>query len=159
MYCSVQDVEGYYQNKEFDCTSYLSTDEILAHIVTQSVLIDMTIRKKYTLPIAADERDDLIFLKMINEWLVVGIVDDIIREKDPSQTLERSRDYGKDALEWLKKITDGDIILNSSEKESAIKFNNTDSEGNAVTKPFKVSDILGVGCVVNKENRTCNRCC
>ena len=155
MYCTVQDIEGYYQAKTFDCDSYVDTQEMDSHIKTQSVLINMVIKKKYTLPIT--DTDDQIFLKMLNEYLVIGIIDDIIREKDPTGTLERSRDYGKEGKSYLKMLAKGELVLDSSEKASVIKFNNVDSNGNDVEKEYKISDIEPIIRAYDRERHTVTR--
>ena len=138
MYCSVQDIEAYYNNVKFDCNGYVDGDECNSFISQDTALINAYIKKKYSLPIT--DASDLLILQMICEMLVVGKIDDIIREKDPSETLERDRNYRKNGLKMIQEILKGDLILDGTKKTSVIKFNNIDSEGNTVNKLYKIED-------------------
>lgn len=138
-YCTVQDLENYYLGKEFKCGSLLSNGKAEDFIASDSALIDATLKTRYTLPII--ETSALLILKMINEKMVVGTIDDIFREKDEEGKFNRGRDTRKEALDLLKKIKEGDLILDASGLASVIKFNNIDSNDDEVTKPFKISKI------------------
>ena len=152
MYCEITDIESYYQGKSFDCSSYVTSERINTFIITETAVINSTLRKRYSLPITNTE--DLLILKMICEKLVVGTVDDIIQEKDPEGNLERSRGYRKEAMDMLNKIAKGEMILNKTEKSSVIKFNNVDSEGNEVEKQIKVSEIEPSNTFLDSEHKT-----
>lgn len=151
-YCNVADIEAYYLNKTFKCDDYITNTQVETFIIQDSALIDATLRARYALPIT--DSDDLLILKMINEKMVVGTIDDIIREKTESGEFERSRGMRKEALDWLKKIKEGEILLNASGKASVIKFNNIDSEGNEVEKRFKDANIEPSIFAVDRERRT-----
>jgi hypothetical protein len=138
-YCTVNDVERYYLGTDFGATSAYVTDvEVGEFIDEEAAAMNLSLKKKYALPIT--DADDLTVLKSINAKLVVGIIDEIIREKDPEGKLERSRSFRKEAMDTLKAIETGDITLMTSGKGSPIKFNQTDSDGETVEKEFKLSD-------------------
>lgn len=151
-YCTVQDLEKYFLNKNFNPGDYLSTGKAEALIEEDATLIDSILRTKYVLPVTNTE--DLIILKVINEKLVVGTIDDIFREKTADGKFERGRDTRKDAMAQLKQIREGDLILNSTRRKSVMKFNNIDSDGNVVEKRFKTSNIEPSGALfVDREHR------
>lgn len=139
MYCTVQDIEGYYLNKSFKCGDYLTNGKADGFIIADAAIINAALRTRYTLPIT--NTDDLQILKQINEKMVVGTIDDIFREKNEDGTFERGRNTRKEALDMLKQIKEGDLILSSSGKTSAIKFNNINSDDQEVSPRFKDSNI------------------
>lgn len=138
-YCTVTDVKGYYLNKEFKCDDYLNNEEIEVHIVQDAAIIDAVLKTRYSLPIT--DQSDLRILKMINEKMVVGTIDDVFRERTEDDRFDRFRKTRKEALDWLKQIKKGELILDGTEKPSLLKFNNKDSDGNTVEKRFKDSNI------------------
>ena len=139
MYCTVQDLESYFLNRSFKCGDYLTNGKADAFILADTVIIDASLRVRYTLPIT--DTDDLILLKTLNEWMVVGTIDDIFREKKEDGSFERGRNTRKSALDMLKQIKNGDILLNSSSSTSVMKFNNVNSDGDEVEARFKESEI------------------
>jgi len=151
-YCTVSDVEGYYLNKVFRCDDYLKNAEIISFIIQDAAVIDSVLLTKYSLPIT--NQSDLLILKMINEKMVVGTIDDILREKTEDGKFNRQRDTRKEALDWLKKIQKGEMILNSAEKKSALVFNKLDGDGNEVEKRFKDKNIEPNNEVLDRERRT-----
>lgn len=138
-YCSVQDLESYYLNKSFKCGDYLTNGKAENFIASDTAIINASLRCRYSLPIK--NVDDLMLLKTINEKMVVGTIDDIFREKTTDGKFDRGRDTRKDALSMLLQIQEGDMVLNTGQTTSAIKFNNIDSCGNVVEKRFKDSNI------------------
>lgn len=138
-YCTIQDLENYYLGTEFKCGSLLSNGKANDFIASDAALIDAAIKVRYTLPI--NNTNALLILKMINEKMVVGTIDDIFREKDEEGKFERGRNTRKEALDLLKQIKDGDIILDAAGLDSVIKFNNLDSNGDEVLPRFKDSNI------------------
>lgn len=151
-YCTVTDIEAYYLNKDFKCESYCNSRRVESFIIQDAALIDAALKSRYALPIT--NTNDLLILKMINEKMVVGTVDDIFREKTESGEYERTRGMRKEALDMLKKIQDGDVVLNSTAKSSVMKFNNIDSQGNEVEKRFKDTNIEPVVTTLDREHRT-----
>jgi hypothetical protein len=139
MYCDVQDLESYFLNRSFKCGDYLTNGKASAFILADTAIINASLRNKYTLPIT--NQDDLLLLKTINEWMVVGTIDDIFREKSEDGSFERGRNMRKAALDMLKQIKNGDIVLNSTQTESVMKFNNVNSDGDVVKPRFKESEI------------------
>ena len=152
MYCTVADVENYFLNKKFLCEDYLNNQEIVAFITQETAVIDAVLKTRYSLPIT--DQDDLLILKMINEKLVAGTVDGILREKDEEGKFDRGRNLRKEGQSWLDKIIKGEIVLDSTEKDSVIKFNKKDSEGNDVEKRFKDSDIQPKSDLIDRERKT-----
>jgi len=138
-YCTIQDLEGYFLNKSFKSGDYLTNGKAESFIATDAAIINAAIRTRYTLPIR--NSNDLIILKSINERMVVGTIDDIFREKTEDGKFERGRNTRKEALDMLKQIKDGEIVLESTAKGSGIKFNNVNSDGNEVSSRFKESNI------------------
>lgn len=141
MYCTVTDIETYYLNKSFDNDEdqYVSNSDVDAFIAAESSMIDAILSMRYSLPIT--NTNDLRILKSICEKLVVGTVDDILRDRDNDGKFTRQRDTRKEANLWLDMIKDGKMRLNSTQKSSPIFFNKTDSNGNDVEKRFKDSNI------------------
>jgi hypothetical protein len=139
MYCDVQDLESYFLNRSFKCGDYLTNGKASAFILADTAIINASLRNKYTLPIT--NQDDLLLLKTINEWMVVGTIDDIFREKNDDGSFERGRNTRKTALDMLKDIREGKILLNSTSITSIIKFNNVNSDGDVVEHRFKESEI------------------
>lgn len=113
-----QDSEG--NNNNFDET------EVSKFIDEQTVIIDLTIGKKYQLPIT--DSKDLTYLKLVCDKLVVCQLDKALRAyatDDESQYVRR-RNYCKEAQEMINKIMNGEIPLNSNQKSfMAIKYNKT----------------------------------
>lgn len=102
----------------------ISEASVEQFIEEQSVIIDLLISKKYTLPIA--DSSDLTYLKLVCDKLVVCQIDKILRTfamNDESEFVRR-RNYCKEAQEMLDKILDGTITLNSIQKSFAgIRYN------------------------------------
>lgn len=138
-YCTVQDLEGYFLNKSFKCGDYLTNGKAEGFIIADAAIIDASLRVRYTLPIT--NVNDLQILKSINEKMAVGTIDDIFREKGDDGTFERGRNTRKEALDMLKQIKEGDLILESTGNTSPIKFNNTNSDEKEVVPRFKDSNI------------------
>jgi len=138
-YCTVQDLETYFLGKSFKCGDYLNNGVAKGFILEEAAVINSILKTRYTIPIT--DTDDLFLLKMINEKLVVGTIDDIFREKTEDGTFERGRNTRKEAMDLLKQIKDGEILLNSTSRSSVIKFNTVTSDGVNVEKKFKDSNI------------------
>lgn len=151
-YCTVEDIEAYYLNKEFKCNSYVSEKEVDSFIIQDTALINSYLNSRYVLPIK--NTDDLLILKAINEKLVVGTIDDIFREKTQDGDFQRTRGYRKEATELLTKIKNGEVLLLSTQKTAAMKFNNIDSNGNEVQKRFKDSQVEPTFTTLDRERRT-----
>lgn len=151
-YCTASDVESYYLNKKFSCSDYITNGEVNSFIIQDTALIDSVLKTRYSLPITG--QSDLLILKMINEGMVVGTVDDIVRERSEDDRFERSRNTRKEALAWLEKIKTGDVVLDGTEKDSPIFFNKFDSDGNIVEKRFKDSNIEPTNEILDRERRT-----
>lgn len=134
-YCTVQDLEAYYLNKNFKCGDYLTNGKAQSFINDDYALINSALKVRYSLPIT--DTNDLIILKVLNAKMVVGTIDDIFREKTDDGKFDRGRDTRKEALGILTQIKNGDMILDGSGVGSVITFNNKDSYGHKVHKRFK----------------------
>ncbi len=151
-YCTVQDLETYYLGKQFKCSDYLSNGKADLLISSNAALMDAMLKSKYSLPFT--DTNDLLILKMINEGLVVGVIDDIFREKTEDGKFERGRNTRKEAMDLLAKIVSGELELDGSATASAIKFNNLDSNGDEVEKRFKDSNIEPVTIINDRNTHT-----
>lgn len=138
-YCGVQDLEAYYLGKSFKCGDYMTNGKAESFIQMDAAIIDSALKVRYSLPII--NANDLLILKMLNEKMVVGTIDDIFREKTDDGKFDRGRDTRKEALAFLTQIKQGDLILDGSGLASVIKFNNKDSYGRTPHKRFKDANI------------------
>lgn len=138
-YCTYGNISMYFLNKSFTATDYITPSVLNDFISADEAIINATLKSRYKLPIT--ESNDLLLLKTINEKMVVGTIDDITREKTADGTFERGRNTRKEALDLLKQIKDGTIVLDGTQKDSVIKFNNVNSDGNEVSPRFKDSNI------------------
>lgn len=138
-YCTVQDLEAYFLNKSFKCGDYLTNGKADVFIQMDAALIDSALKVRYNLPIS--NTNDLLILKLINEKMVVGTIDDIFRERTEDGSFDRGRDTKKEAVGLLQQIKDGDLILDGSGLASVIKFNLKDTYGRTVKKRFKDANI------------------
>lgn len=138
-YCTVQDLESYYLNKNFKCGDYLTNGKAKDFIEDDSSLIDSALKVRYSLPII--NANDLRILKILNAKMVIGTIDDIFREKTDDGKFDRGRDTRKEALAFLTQIKNGDLVLDGSGIGSVMKFNNKDTYGHTVHKRFKDSNI------------------
>lgn len=138
-YCTVTDILAYYLGKTFNSSDYLTDTKVDALIAGDYSLINIKLKTRYSLPIT--DTNDLLFLKMINEMLTVGTIDDIFREKTEDGKFNRQRNTRKEALDLLESLVKGTLVLDGSIKDSVIKFNLIDSNGDEVEKRFKDSNI------------------
>lgn len=138
-YCTTEDLEQYYLGKSFNCGDYLTNGKADDFILSDAATIEASLKAKYSLPII--DTDDLRILKQINEKMVVGTIDDIFREKTEDGKFDRGRNTRKEAIDLLKQIKDGSLVLEGTEKTSALKFNKIDSDGDTVEPRFKDANI------------------
>ena len=124
------DVMSYYINLSLKDSEGNDNDiteaDVDRWIDEETIIIKLTIGKKYLLPIT--NTDDLTYLKLINEKLVVCKIDRIIRAAttDEEKEMMRRRDACKEAQEMLKKILSGEILLNADQKSfRAFNYNKT----------------------------------
>lgn len=151
-YCSKTNIEAYFMNKSFGASDYVTETEVETFIGQIAAMMDAKISSRYSLPIT--NAYDLLILKMINEYLVVAIIDDIFREKTEDGKFDRGRNTRKEGNDLLNKIVNGEMILNSTHKRSVIKFNSVDGNGDTVNKRFKDSYIEPTVTYVDRERRT-----
>lgn len=138
-YCTVGNIKAYYLNKTFDAGDYCSTANVEMFIDDDAAYIDSVLSVNYALPIV--DADDLKLLRSLNCKLVVGIIDDIFREKKKDEEFDRTRNMRKEALSILDNIKNGILKLNTSSKGSVIKFNSIRSDGETVSKRFLDDNI------------------
>lgn len=139
MYCTVEDLEAYFLNKSFKCGDYLTNGKAEDFIRDDAAIIDASLKVRYSLPIT--DTSDLRILRQINAKMVVGTIDDIFREKTEDGNFDRGRNTRREALDILKQIKEGSMLLDSAGTGSVIKFNTTNSDGDEVSSRFKESNI------------------
>ena len=129
-YTTNENILSYYNGLEYKDSegndNNVSDSEVDKFIEEQTVVIDLTIGKKYELPII--DSSDLTYLKLICDKLVVCQIDKILRAyaMDDESEFVRRRNYCKEAQEMIDKILDGDIPLNSNQKSfGGFKYNKT----------------------------------
>lgn len=129
-YTTSTDILKYFNGLEYADSAGVPTNISEANvdqfIDEQTVIIDLTISKKYVLPIA--DSSDLGYLKLVCDKLVVCQIDQTLRTYATDENVEflRKRNYCKEAQEMLKKIMDGEIPLNAAQKSfNAFAYNKT----------------------------------
>lgn len=118
-------LEGLYKDSEGNDNAITET-EAAKFINEQTAFIDLVIGKKYILPIT--NANDKIYLKLVNDHLVVCEIDKIFRTwaSDDESEFVRKRNSCKKAKEMLDKIMNGEIPLNATQKSfRAFKYNKT----------------------------------
>lgn len=127
-YTTVESVESHYLGAKFEASSDYLTDTIVGNFITeQSLVIDFAIKKKYTLPIT--DADDLTYLKLVCDKMVVCKIDKILRQNaaPDEEAFRRNRGYCKQAKEMLDKILNGEIELEAPQSSfKSIKYNKTE---------------------------------
>lgn len=104
----------------------ISEADVEQFISEQSTVIDLSIGKKYKLPLT--NADDLTYVKLVCDKLVVCQIDKILRtfSYDEESNMVRKRNYCKEAKEMLQAIIDGEIPLNALQKSyGGFKYNKT----------------------------------
>lgn len=128
-YTTAADIEGYFMGLDIaDSSDNFSTAQIDKDIEEMSLFIDMKLKKKYQLPFSDD--DDLTYLKLICEKLVVDKMDKILRITSDSEEkkYDRLRNLGKEARDMLESLLNGDIELNAIQNSfQPIKYNKTNN--------------------------------
>lgn len=129
-YTTANDILSYFNGLEYTdsegADNNITEAEAVKFIDEQSTVIDLTIGKKYELPIT--NAADLTYLKLVCDKLVVCQIDKILRAyaMDDEPQFVRKRNYCKEAQEMLKKIIDGEIPLNTDQKSFVgVKYNKT----------------------------------
>ena len=129
-YTTTNDILGYFNGLSYTDSegneNNISEPEVSKFIDEQTVIIDLTIGKKYSLPVT--NNDDLIYLKLVCDKLVVCQIDKILRTfaMDDESEFVRRRNYCKEAQEMLKAIIDDIVILNTQQKSfRAISYTKT----------------------------------
>jgi len=104
----------------------LSEADVDQFIAEQTVILNMKIAKKYTLPVT--DADDLTYLKIICDKMVVCQIDKTLRAyaMDDESQYVRKRNYCKEAQEMIEGIMDGSVPLNSTQKSFVgLRYNKT----------------------------------
>lgn len=129
-YTTSADILSYFNGLEYQDSegndNNFDEAEVSKFIDEQTVIIDLTIGKKYELPIT--DSNDLTYLKLVCDKLVVCQLDKALRAyaTDDESQFVRRRNYCKEAQEMMDKIMNGEIPLNSNQKSfMAIKYNKT----------------------------------
>lgn len=117
-YTTYTDVQNYFMGLDFTDSDYLKDATVATWIDEFSTKIDITIGRRYSLPIS--NSIDLVYLKQLCERLVVGQIDDLLRNNSDLEVNKkeflRKRNYTKKAESELERLFSGMIQLNSSPK-------------------------------------------
>jgi hypothetical protein len=115
-YTTAKNVQSYFMGVDFTTSDFITQADVKRWIEEDSINIDNSLRRKYTLPIS--NSNDLIFLKSLTEKFVVARIDSILRvsANEENSKFDRTRNYGKEAKETLKNLIDGVILLETSPK-------------------------------------------
>jgi phage gp36-like protein len=127
-YTTAADIQKYFNGLAYvdseGTDNNISEANVDQFIDEQSSIIDLTLSKKYTLPIS--DATDLNYLKIVCDKLVVCQIDKIMRTfaMDDEAQFMRRRNYCKEAQEMLDKLMSGEISLSATQKSfSALKYN------------------------------------
>jgi len=144
-YTTAADIEKYFNGIDYEDSegnpTNISEANVEQFIDEQTIVIDLTIGKKYILPIT--DSSDLTYLKLVCDRLVICQIDKTLRAyaTDDEPEFVRKRNYCKEAQEMLKKIMDGEIPLNTNQKSfSAFSYNKTTVYEDGCCKQEKVCD-------------------
>lgn len=137
-YTKIDDIQAYYQSFKFTANSLVTTRDVENFIVEQEAILDSILGKYYVVPIT--NTTDLLIIKNIVDKSVVHVIDGIIRKTDTEGKYVFSRNLGKEANSLLERIEKGDIKLNTTRRNSVMKFNNLDADGTEQTKHFKMKN-------------------
>jgi len=127
-YTATTYIRAYYMGLGVNSDYIIETD-IQRFIDESSIKINLTLKKKYTLPFT--DSDDLIYLKLICEKMVVCKIDKIMRANstEGEEKFNRNRGYCKEAEEMLNDLLNGKITLTSVQKSyRGIKYNTVEVE-------------------------------
>jgi len=127
-YTTVANIKSYYMGLDVDA-DYITTADITLFISESSVKIDLTLKKKYVLPFS--DADDLTYLKLVCDKMVVCKIDKIMRanKTEEEEKFSRDRGYCKEAKEMLDDLINGKIELTATQKSfKPMKYNATETE-------------------------------
>jgi len=128
-YTTTNDVRSYYMGIIED-SDYVTDTDITRFIAEQSTIIDLKLKKKYSLPFS--DSSDLAYLKIICEKMIVCKIDDIFRanlNEEENSKFRRSRRYCEEAEEMLNDILNGKIELNATQRSfKPMKYNSVEVE-------------------------------
>jgi hypothetical protein len=119
-YTTASDILNYFNGLTYTDSegtdNNISQTDVNQFIDEQSVIIDLMIAKKYTLPIT--NASDLTYLKLVCDKLVVCQLDKILRAyaMDDESQFVRKRNYCKEGKEMIEDIMDGTIPLSTVQK-------------------------------------------
>jgi hypothetical protein len=115
-YTKVDDIQGYYLGLDFSTSDIITYAKVKKWIEEASISIDISLRRKYTLPIT--DASDFTFLKLLTEKMVVGKIDPILRMSDDEEEKKfmRNRNYAKESRDELEGIMNGSLQLITSPK-------------------------------------------
>jgi hypothetical protein len=129
-YTTATDILNYFNGLEYKDSegtdNNFSEADAIQFIDEQTSVIDLTIGKKYELPITSP--NDLNYLKLVCDKLVICQVDKTMRAyaMDDEPEFLRRRNYCKEAQEMIDKIMNGTIPLDATQKTFAgLKYNKT----------------------------------
>ncbi len=110
-YCTVLDIQNYFQNTEFTENSQITATKVNSLIEMRSNYIDSVLIKKYELPL--EKTADLIIIKSICTKLVAGDLDEMLNFVILKDGQRKGRNLKQEAIDDLNKILEGNITLST----------------------------------------------
>ena len=110
-YCTVLDIQNYFQNTEFTENSQITATKVNSLIEMRSNYIDSVLIRKYELPL--EKTADLIIIKSICTKLVAGDLDEMLNFVILKDGQKKGRNLKQEAMDDLNKILEGNITLST----------------------------------------------
>lgn len=110
-YCTVSDIQNYFQNTEFTDNSQITATKVSSLIEMRSNYIDSVLTRKYELPLSKES--DLVIVKSICTKLVAGDLDEMLNFVVLKDGQRKGRNLKQEAIDDLNKILEGSITLSA----------------------------------------------
>lgn len=110
-YCTVSDIQNYFQNTEFTANSQITATKVSSLIEMRSNYIDSVLTRKYELPLSKES--DLVIVKSICTKLVAGDLDEMLNFVVLKDGQRKGRNLKQEAIDDLNKILEGSITLSA----------------------------------------------
>lgn len=110
-YCTVSDIQNYFQNTEFTDNSQITATKVSSLIEMRSNYIDSVLTRKYELPLSKES--DLVIVKSICTKLVAGDLDEMLNFVVLKDGQKKGRNLKQEAIDDLNKILEGGITLSA----------------------------------------------
>lgn len=110
-YCTVSDIQNYFQNAEFTENSQITSAKVTSLIGMRSNYINSILTRKYELPL--EKTADLVIVKSICTKLVAGDLDEMLNFVVLKDGQRKGRNLKQEAIDDLNKILEGSITLSA----------------------------------------------